>query len=331
MTGPFAHVPVMSAEVLDALAPRAGATYLDATFGAGGYARAILDAARCTVFGIDRDPEACAAAADLRRLYGGRLTVLRGRFGDMIALLGASGVDRVDGVAFDLGVSSPHVDRPERGFSFRADGPLDMRMDPDEGMTAADAVNRLPEAELARILYVYGEERASRRIARAIVAARNEAPIERTGRLAEIVRRVLPKARDGIDPATRTFQALRIHVNDELGELDRGLVAAERLLNPGGRLCVVAFHSLEDRKVKTFLRDRSGAPPRPSRHRPETGSGTGADGPPPPSFRLLHRGAVRPTPAEVAANPRARSARLRAAERTAAPPWSGPSEERRAA
>jgi len=327
MMRPFAHVPVMLTEVLDAIAPRAGATYLDATFGAGGYARAILDAARCTVFGIDCDPEACAAAADLRRRYAGRLTVLRGRFGDMIPLLAASGVDRVDGVAFDLGISSVHVDRAERGFSFRADGPLDMRMNPGDPMTAADAVNGLPEAELARILFVYGEERASRRIAAAIVAARKEAPIERTGRLAEIVRRVLPKTGDGIDPATRTFQALRIHVNDELGELDRGLVAAERLLNPGGRLCVVAFHSLEDRKVKTFVRDRSGALPRPSRHRPEIA----ADRSPSPSFRLLHRGAVRPTPAEVAANPRARSARLRAAERTAAPPWSGPTEERRAA
>ena len=331
MTAPFPHVPVMLTEVLDALAPRAGATYLDATFGAGGYTRAILDAARCTVFGIDRDPEACAGAADLRRRYAGRLTVLRGRFGDMIPLLGASGVERVDGVAFDLGVSSLHVDRPERGFSFRADGPLDMRMNPDDAMTAADAVNQLSEVELAHILFTYGEERASRRIARAIVAARREASILRTGRLAEIVRRVLPKARDGIDPATRTFQALRIHVNDELGELDRGLVAAERLLNPGGRLCVVAFHSLEDRKVKTFVRDRGGAPPRPSRHRPEVGLGTGADRPPSPSFRLLHRGAVRPTPAEIAANPRARSARLRAAERTAAPSWSGPTQERRAA
>ncbi len=327
MTAPFAHVPVMLTEVLDALSPRAGAVYLDATFGAGGYSQAILDAARCTVFGIDRDPEACAASADLRRRYAGRLTVLRGRFGDMISLLGASGVDRVDGVAFDLGISSVHVDRAERGFSFRADGPLDMRMNPDDGLTAADAVNRLPEAELARILFFYGEERASRRIARAIVAARDEAPIERTGRLADIVRRVLPKARDGIDPATRTFQALRIHVNDELGELDRGLVAAERLLNPGGRLCAVAFHSLEDRKVKAFVRDRSGSLPRPSRHLPETE----ADRAPPPSFRLLHRGTVRPTPSEVAANPRARSARLRAAERTAAPPWSGPTEERRAA
>jgi 16S rRNA (cytosine1402-N4)-methyltransferase len=327
MMRPFAHVPVMLTEVLDAIAPRAGATYLDATFGAGGYARAILDAAGCTVFGIDCDPEACAAAADLRRRYAGRLTVLRGRFGDMIPLLAASGVDRVDGVAFDLGISSVHVDRAERGFSFRADGPLDMRMNPDDPMTAADAVNGLPEVELARILFVYGEERASRRIAAAIVAARKQAPIERTGRLAEIVRRVLPKTRDGIDPATRTFQALRIHVNDELGELDRGLVAAERLLNPGGRLCVVAFHSLEDRKVKMFVRDRSGALPRPSRHRPEIA----ADRFPSPSFRLLHRSAVRPTPAEVAANPRARSARLRAAERTAAPPWSGPTEERRAA
>ncbi len=317
MTAAPVHKPVMLSEAVAALAPRADALYVDATFGAGGYAKAVLDAARCVVFGIDRDPEACGRAGDLARSYAGRLNVVRGAFGDMVSLLAARGVERVDGVAMDLGVSSNQIEAPERGFSFRADGPLDMRMDPDRELTAADVVNHLGETELAHILWAYGEERSSRRIARAIVRARAAAPITRTAQLASIVHRVLPRARDGVDPATRTFQALRIHVNDELGELDRGLSAAERLLDPGGRLCVVAFHSLEDRTVKTFLRTRGGAAPRPSRHMPEAGEREV----PAASFRLLHRRALRPSAAEVAANPRARSARLRAAERTAAPPW----------
>lgn len=331
MTAAAIHTPVMLSEVVGALAPRADAFYVDATFGAGGYTRAVLDAARCVVFGIDRDPEACGRAAELARVYDGRLNVVRGAFGDMVSLLAACGVERVDGVAMDLGVSSNQIDAPERGFSFRADGPLDMRMDPDRGLSAADVVNQLGEAELARIIWAYGEERASRRVARAIVRARDDAPITRTAQLANIVHRVLPRARDGVDPATRTFQALRIHVNDELGELDRGLKAAERLLNPGGRLCVVAFHSLEDRRVKTFLRTRGEAAPRPSRHTPDVG----AHDAPAPSFRLLHRRALRPSAAEIAANPRSRSARLRAAERTGAPPWTETTKqktkERRAA
>lgn len=317
MTAAAIHTPVMLSEVVEALAPRAGALYVDATFGAGGYTRAILDAARCAVFGIDRDPEACERAAELASRYAGRLSVLRGAFGDMIALLADRGVERVDGVAMDLGVSSNQIEAPERGFSFRADGPLDMRMDPDRGVSAADVVNGLGETELAHILWTYGEERASRRIARAILSARGDAPITRTAQLANIIHRVLPRARDGIDSATRTFQALRIHVNDELGELDRGLRAAEKLLAPGGRLCVVAFHSLEDRRVKTFLRARGGGAPRSSRHIPDVGAGDA----PAASFRLLRRRAVGPSAAEVAVNPRARSARLRAAERTAAPPW----------
>ena len=320
------HVPVMLAEVLAALAPKAGAIYVDATFGAGGYATALLEAApRTTVFGIDRDPEALVAAAPLARRFAGRLTLVAGRFGDMVGLLVGAGVRGVDGIAFDLGVSSMHLDDPERGFSFRADGPLDMRMDATDSTQAraADAVNRLPEAELARVIRRFGEEKLAARIARAIVAARARAPLERTGELAEIVRRVVPRARDGIDPATRTFQALRIYVNDELGEIERGLAAAEILLKAGGRLAVVSFHSLEDRAVKTFLAERSGRSPSPSRHRPIPQAPART-----PTFRLI-AGIRRPSEAEIATNPRARSGRLRAAERTDAPPWSD--AERRAA
>jgi 16S rRNA (cytosine1402-N4)-methyltransferase len=246
----------------------------------------------------------------------------------MEQLLTEAGAQGVDGIAFDLGMSSIQLDAAERGFSFRAEGPLDMRMDPGVGTTAADVVNTLPEEGLADILYAYGEERAARRIARLIVQARRQAPFVGTRQLADLVRGVVRKEAR-IDPATRTFQALRIYVNDELGELDRGLCAAERLLAAGGRLCVVAYHSLEDRKVKAFLRVRSGSSSRSSRHAPELpASGKSA---PAPSFRLLHQGAVRPSAAEVAVNPRARSARLRAAERTAAPPWPGTPSTRRAA
>ena len=317
------HVPVMLAEVLEILAPRDGAIYVDATFGAGGYAFALLGAAACKVFGIDRDAEAIARGAE-RGVSAGRLSLRCGRFGEMAALLAAEGVERVDGIAFDLGVSSMQLDQPARGFSFRFDGPLDMRMGDDGAPTAAELVNAMPEAELARILFAFGEERAARRIARAIVQQRAVAPIASTARLAEICRRVLPKAADGIDPATRTFQALRIAVNDELGELDRGLAAAEQLLSPGGRLAVVSFHSLEDRRVKTFLKARSEAAARPSRHQPETQAAA-------PTFRLLARRAIRPGAAELAANPRARSARLRGAERTTAPIAPGPISERRVA
>jgi 16S rRNA (cytosine1402-N4)-methyltransferase len=316
------HVPVMVREVVETLAPRDGAIYVDATFGAGGYSEAVLDAAGCRVWGIDRDPDAVALGIRMGDRYPGRLTILNGCYGDMVRLLGDAGVERVDGVAMDLGVSSPQIDDPERGFSFRADGPLDMRMS-REGTSAADVVNGMAEDDLADLIYELGEERRSRRIAHAIVETREQAPITRTGQLADIVRRVVPRSRDGIDPATRTFQALRIFVNDELGELDRGLSAAETLLVPGGRFAVVSFHSLEDRKVKAFMSERSGAAPRPSRHQPEAGPA------PAPTFRLLHRGAAKPSAEEIAANPRARSARLRAAERTAAPAWFGAAPARR--
>jgi 16S rRNA (cytosine1402-N4)-methyltransferase len=307
------HIPVLLTEVVAALAPRDGGIYVDGTFGRGGYARAILSAADCTVWGIDRDPAAIAAGAALAREFQGRLTMIEGPFGSMDTLMNEAGVGQVDGVTLDLGVSSPQIDDPARGFSFRADGPLDMRMG-NHGTTAADAVNSMDETELANVIFRLGEERLSRRVARAIVQARTQAPIERTAQLADIVRRVVPKSKDGIDPATRTFQALRLHVNDELGELDRGLIAAERLLRPGGRLAVVSFHSLEDRQVKEFLRQRSGNAPAPSRHAPvETGA------PAAPSFHLISRKPVTPGEAELSNNPRARSARLRAAERTKAP------------
>ncbi|MCC7015804.1 MAG: 16S rRNA (cytosine(1402)-N(4))-methyltransferase RsmH [Rhodospirillales bacterium] len=321
------HVPVMLAEVIAALAPKAGAVYVDATFGGGGYATALLEAApRARVYGIDRDPAALAEGAPLARRFEGRLALIHGRFGDMAELLAGvgTGAGSVDGIAFDLGVSSMHLDDPKRGFSFRADGPLDMRMNAaDSASTAADVVNNLSEAELADIIRRFGEEKLAARIARAIAAARARAPIQRTGELAEIVRRVVPRARDGIDPATRTFQALRIHVNDELGEIERGLAAAETLLKAGGRLAVVSFHSLEDRAVKTFLAERSGRVPAPSRHQPIPRAPASK-----PTFRLV-AGLGRPSGAEIAANPRARSARLRAAERTDAPPRTG--AERRAA
>ena len=287
---------------------------ISSTFGRGGYSRAILDSAGCTVWALDCDPEAIAHGRTLVAGYPGRLTLLQGRFGSMLEVLREAGVDRLDGIVLDLGVSSPQLDDAARGFSFRADGPLDMRMG-RTGPTAADIVNTLDEKPLADLIRRLGEERHARRVARAIVAARQAAPIEGTRRLAEIVREAVPRAKDGIDPATRTFMALRIHVNDELGELERGLAAAETLLRPGGRLVVVCFHSLEDRRVKTFLRRRSGYAPRASRHVPQRDDG------PAPTFRLIHRRGLTPRAEECAANPRARSARLRAAVRTEAPDW----------
>ncbi len=308
------HRSVMVAEVIAALQPRAGAVYVDGTFGGGGYSRAILAAAQCKVWGIDRDPDAIARGGAMTKEFGAQLQLVEGRFGDMAGLLRTRNVTGVDGIAFDLGVSSQQLDEAERGFSFRRDGPLDMRMD-KSGESAMDAANTISEKELADIIFEYGGERRARRVARAIVSHRENQAITRTDDLASLVRSVVPASRDGIDPATRTFQAFRIYVNDELGELDRGLDAAEELLAPGGRLAVVSFHSLEDRRVKSFMRTRSGAGPKESRHLPANTKG------PAPSFSLLHRRPIKPSADEIAANPRARSARLRAAERTAAPPW----------
>ena len=308
---PLMHVPVMLPEVLSALAPRGGAAYLDATFGGGGYASAILEAAECTLWAIDRDPDAIARGAAIAERFAGRLHLLHGSFADMLALLAARGVDRLDGVVMDLGLSSFQIDDPARGFSFRADGPLDMRMD-RTGPTAADLVATLGEVPLADTLYDLGEERLSRRIARAIVQARAEAPITTTGQLAAIIRRVVPKDASGIDPATRSFQALRIAVNDELGQVERALAQAASLLAPGGRLVVVSFHSGEDRLVKRFMAEAAGRGPAPSRHDPR-----GLDTRPNVLFRLLANRAGRPDASEIARNPRARSARLRALERFA--------------
>ncbi len=311
------HTPVLAREVVRALAPKDGGLYVDGTFGAGGYSEALLLAADCKVCGIDRDPDALAMGQALSDRYPGRLTLLAGTFGHMDQILGAIGIAMVDGVALDIGVSSMQLDRPERGFSFRADGPLDMRMGRD-GETAADIVNTASEDALIAIIRDYGEERFARRVARAIIGAR---PFERTAELARVVRGAVPKsAADTIDAATRTFQALRIAVNDELGELSRGMAAAERLLAPGGRLAIVSFHSLEDRRVKAFFQSRGGKTPAMSRHMPDPGRAR------PPSFRVLTNKPVIPDDAETRINPRARSAKLRAAERTVAPFWPENSE-----
>src|SRR5215467_10856620 len=305
------HIPVLVRPVVEHLSIRAGGVYVDGTFGAGGYARAVLAAADCRVLAVDRDQSAVARAADLVDQFGGRLTVAEGRFSALDEIAASFGIEAVDGVALDLGVSSMQLDTAERGFSFRLDGPLDMRMEA-RGPTAADVIAAASERTLADIIFMLGEERHARAVARAIVRARDEGPIRTTAALADIVARVV-RARPGdIHPATRTFQALRLFVNDELGELARGLLAAERILRPGGRLVVVSFHSLEDRMVKTFLVARAGSRAG-SRHLPQAA-------PRPASFAILTKRPVGPDEAEIAANPRARSAKLRAAERTAAPP-----------
>jgi 16S rRNA (cytosine1402-N4)-methyltransferase len=317
------HCPVLLAEVLAAVAPAAGERIIDATFGAGGYSGAILDAADCEVFAFDRDPTAIAAAAPLVARYAPRLRLVEETFADMERALAdelrlAEVRACVDAVVLDIGVSSMQIDAPERGFSFQHDGPLDMRMSRGgrlAGPSAADVVNTASETELADIFFHLGEERKARLIARAIVKDRVERkPFTRTAELASLVQRLLkaPKI-DGRHAATRTFQALRIHVNDELGQLARALSAAERLLKPGGRLAVVTFHSLEDRIVKRFLQVRTGRLPRGSRHLP-----VAADAGPAPSFRFVNHRSVNPSEQEIASNPRARSARLRWAVRTGA-------------
>jgi len=305
------HVPVLIRPLIAAVAPVAG-LWVDGTFGAGGYARALLDAGAARVIGIDRDPSVFELAQGWAGRYGDRLRLVEGTFSDLDVIAG----EPVDGVVLDLGVSSMQLDRAERGFSFLRDGPLDMRM-AAAGPTAADLVNTLPEADLADILYQYGEERASRRIARAIVAAR---PLGRTLELARLIEGCLPRARPGQShPATRSFQALRIAVNDEFGQLLAGLEAAERALKPGGRLAVVTFHSLEDRVVKRFLQLRSSTGGGGSRHAPERPVEA-------PAFEIVTRRPVGPDPAELAENPRARSALLRIARRTDAP--AGPAPRR---
>jgi 16S rRNA (cytosine1402-N4)-methyltransferase len=315
--GPVRHVPVLLPQVLQALELRPGQVCIDATFGAGGYSEAILAAAPATrVLGIDRDPSAIAAGQPLVGRSGGRLTLVEGRFGDLDQLARAAGFTPADGVVLDVGVSSMQLDAPERGFSFQGDGPLDMRMS-CAGPTAADVINTAEESELADIFFHLGEERSARAIARAIVAQRQRQPFTRTAELAQLAARVLGRERiAGRHAATRTFQALRIYVNDELFELAGALSAAERVLAPGGRLVVVTFHSLEDRLVKRFLRERAAPEEHSSRHLPPQASAR-----PRLSFRFVNHRPLSPTDKEIATNPRARSARLRSAVRTEAPAW----------
>ncbi|MEE4152673.1 MAG: 16S rRNA (cytosine(1402)-N(4))-methyltransferase RsmH [Erythrobacter sp.] len=303
------HVPVLLEEVVAALEPAPGRAIVDATFGAGGYSRALLEAG-ARVYGFDRDPEAIRDGAAMVAEFDGRLSLHQRRFSKMREELEALGVSRVDAVVMDIGVSSMQLDQGARGFAFSSDGPLDMRMS-QAGESAADFLNTADEAAIADVLYQYGEERQSRRVARAIVAAR---PLETTGDLARVVRRALGhRPHDKKDPATRSFQAVRIHVNDELGELTAGLIAAEALLREGGVLAVVSFHSLEDRIVKRFLRDASGAGRAVSRHLP------GEPDAPEPTFARLSK-AIRPSEAEIERNPRSRSSVLRHARRTATAP-----------
>lgn len=316
MTGlapaPARHVPVLLPEALAALALAPGGRYLDGTFGAGGYARALLESEpQATLLALDRDPGAIAGGAGLVAAMAGRLVLSQARFGELAQEAARFAMTPLDGVVLDIGVSSMQIDEAARGFSFRFDGPLDMRMS-GQGQSAADLVNTADEGVLADIFYHYGEERRSRAVARAVIEARRKGPLTTTRHLADLVAGIVRGEPGGAHPATRVFQALRIAVNDELGELVRALHAAEAVLRPGGRLAVVTFHSLEDRIVKQFLATRSGRAPAASRHAPAVAAEE-------PTFKLVSKGPVAPSEAETRANPRARSAKLRAAERSAAP------------
>ena len=310
------HYSVMLNDVLGALKPQDGEVYVDGTFGAGGYSRAFLESSKCTVVAIDRDPTVQPAVDALKAEFGDRFIFIKGCFGDAQELLCDVGFEKIDGFVVDVGVSSMQIDQADRGFSFKNDGPLDMRMDSADDFTAADIVNDYKEEDLANVIYQYGEERMSRRIAKVIVEKRSEERIEATAQLADIVRSVVFKSpKDKIDPATRTFQALRIAVNDELGELERGLSAAEKLLNEEGRLIVVSFHSLEDGIVKSFLNKHSGRTPNVSKYLPSVYEEIS------PSFTLIKRKAFLPSDSEIQENPRSRSAKMRVAIRTSAPPF----------
>ena len=310
MTADAHHIGVLLKEVTSALRPQKNGIYVDGTFGSGSYSKALLEAADCEIWAIDRDPLAKSFARQLSDLFPGKIKFLQGCYGDMIGLIEPFGVTKVDGIVLDLGVSSMQLDDPSRGFSFRYDGPLDMRMS-SHGATAADIINRETEQKLSEIIFQFGEERASRKVAREIVSQRKLKPITTTFQFANIIRKVVRRAKDGLDPATRTFQALRIYVNHELEELGKGLAAAEKLLVPGGRLAVVSFHSLEDRKVKTMMKQKSGQASRPSRHLPVNLSRTNM-----PTFNIIRHQPITPSAAELEINSRARSARLRVAERT---------------
>lgn len=303
------HYSVMLNEVVEAIAPKDGGVYVDGTFGAGGYTRALLEAADCVVYAIDRDSSAMQFAGAFEDEFGERFVFLQGCFGDVQSLLAKTGVQKIDGFVLDVGVSSMQLDQAGRGFSFRENGPLDMRMDSSAGETAADIVNSYEENALADLIYLYGEERKSRWVAKKIVEARREKPLETTFELADVVRSAVPKGKDKIDPATRTFQALRIAVNDELGELERALDASIDILSDEGRLVVVSFHSLEDRIVKQFMKEQSETQARGSRHLPDMQADKT------PAFSLLSRKAIKPTDQEVAENARSRSAKMRVAIR----------------
>ena len=310
---PINHEPVLRKEVITGLNLKKGGVYVDGTFGRGGYTKAILEKPLTKVFGIDQDPIAIDFGIELSKKYQGRLIMLKGCFGDMASLITKQSIGNIDGVTLDLGISTPQIDDPVRGFSFRFDGPLDMRMS-NHGLTAAEFINNATEEEIANVIYQFGEEKYSRKIARGIMKARELKPIVSTGELVKIIHANVKWPRNGNNPATKTFMALRIKVNNELEALDKGLIAAERILAPRGRLAVVSFHSLEDKRVKRFLYKNSGKNIGVSRHLPQNPEPNIA-----PSFSLITKHVIKPEVLEVAKNPRSRSARLRVAERTTAP------------